>query len=252
MILKLLLPLLLVIAMTLVMWKTSAWRLTASLNQRASPLREPKISAYADRMARELGLQQVSVKVFDDPGLNGLAAPGGGIYITRGFVEKYRRGEVSAEEIASVIAHELGHVDLGHARRRMVDFTGLTAARFATIAILGRFIPVIGWWIGMLLAGLAATAIGAGLSRKDEFEADAFAAALLTRIGIGAEPQMSLLRKLGHGHAHGQTPSWMMSHPRPDQRVAAIAEFARRWRDVDKGTDEDGNKGGGGGPRPLA
>jgi metalloprotease len=234
MIVKLLLPLLVALAMGVVMWKTSAWRLSQTLNQKSSRLRDPRISQYADRMASELGLSNVDVHVFDEPSLNGLAAPDGRIFITRGFVDKYRAGEVSAEEIASVIAHELGHVDLGHSRRRMLDFSGMTAFRFATIVLLGRFIPVIGPWIGMIIAGAAAAAIGAGLSRKDEFEADAFAAALLTRIGVGAEPQMSLLRKLGHGHAHNDSPSWLRSHPRPDERVAAIAEFARRWRDTDK------------------
>jgi putative metalloprotease len=43
--------------------------------------------------------------------------------------------------MASVIAHEMGHVALGHARRRMIDFSGQNALRTALIMVLGRFIP---------------------------------------------------------------------------------------------------------------
>ena len=42
-------------------------------------------------------------------------------------------GEVSAGEIASVIAHELGHVALGHSRKRMIDFSGQNAMRVAWV-----------------------------------------------------------------------------------------------------------------------
>jgi metalloprotease len=46
--------------------------------------------------------------------------------MTRGFLNRKVRGEVTAEELAAVIAHEMGHVALGHTRRRMIDFTGRT------------------------------------------------------------------------------------------------------------------------------
>ena len=41
-----------------------------------------------------------------------------------------------------MIAHELGHVALGHSRRRMIDFSGQNALRTALTWCLGRFIPV--------------------------------------------------------------------------------------------------------------
>ena len=69
--------------------------------------------------------------------VNGLAAPDGRIFITRGFYNKFRQGAVSAEELASVIAHELGHVALGHSRRRMIDFSGQNALRTALSMVLG-------------------------------------------------------------------------------------------------------------------
>ena len=59
-------------------------------------------------------------------------------------------------------------------------------------AFLSRFLPFIGVWI----ANMISTALMARLSRRDEFEADAYATALLIKSGIGTAPQKSLFRKL--------------------------------------------------------
>lgn len=137
------------------------------------------------------------------------------------------RGEVSAEELASVIAHELGHVALGHMRRRMIDFTGQNAVFVMLSAILNRYLPFIGIWIANFLA----SALMARLSRRDEFEADAYASALLIKAGIGTAPQKSLFRKLEAltaNHSEG-VPAWMLSHPKTAERIAAIEANEARW-----------------------
>ena len=85
--------------------------------------------------------------------------------------EYYLSMGLTAEELASVIAHELGHVALGHMRRRMIDFTGQNAVFVVLSAVLNRFLPFIGIWIARLLSG----ALAARLSQRDEYEADAYA-----------------------------------------------------------------------------
>ena len=95
-------------------------------------------------MAEALGVERIRVHIYEVAPINGLAAPDGRIFITRGFYEQYRAGTVSAEELASVIAHELGHVALGHSRRRMIDFSGQNAIRMALATVLNRFLPGLG------------------------------------------------------------------------------------------------------------
>ena len=97
-------------------------------------------------------LPEVRVHVFDVPAVNGLAAPDGRIFLTRGFVAQVQAGRVSEEEIASVIAHELGHVALGHTRRRMIDFTGQNAVFVMLSAVLNRFLPGLGVLIANFLS----------------------------------------------------------------------------------------------------
>lgn len=226
------LPFVLAALYGLLMWHFSAWRTKRQLDQQSSLLADPVLSKLTQRMASALDLPRIRVHVFEIEPVNGLAAPDGRIFLTRGFLRAYHAGQVTAEEMASVIAHELGHVALGHVRRRMIDFSGQNALGMALAMVLNRVIP----GLGALVAGGLVTMLAARLSRADEFEADAYAAALLTRAGIGTAPQKSLLAKIGAlTGARGTPPAWIASHPKAEDRIAAIAAMEDRWRSLPPG-----------------
>lgn len=220
-------PILLAIAYALASYRFSVWRTKRELDARSTALADPRLKQLTDRLARALDLPRIPVHIYEIDPVNGLAAPDGRIFITRGFYRKFQTGEISAEEMASVIAHELGHVALGHARRRMIDFSGQNALRTALAMVLSRFLPGIGVW----LANGLTTLLAARLSRGDEYEADEYAAALLTKAGIGTGPQKSLFRKLDAltQSRAGVAPAWLMSHPRTDERIAAIERLEAKW-----------------------
>lgn len=220
-------PILLALLYGLVYWHFSAWKTARELDDNATILSDPKLKALADRLARAVDLRRIRVHVYETPTINGLAVPDGRIFITRGFLNRYQAGEVSAEELASVIAHELGHVALGHTRRRMIDFSGQNAVRVALGAVLGRLLP----GVGVFIANALVSMLAAGLSRKDEYAADEYAAALLTKAGIGTAPQKALLSRLGDlTGARGAPPVWLASHPPITDRVRAIEALEARWR----------------------
>ncbi|MGY3437130.1 MULTISPECIES: M48 family metalloprotease [unclassified Marinovum] len=220
-------PILLAVLYALAMYHFSAWRTRKELDSRSTELADPTLRKLTDRMAAALDLARIKVHIYEIDPVNGLAAPDGRIFITRGFFRKYRNGEVTAEELASVIAHELGHVALGHSRRRMIDFSGQNALRTALGMVLSRFLPGIGVWI----AGALTSLLAARLSRSDEYEADAYAAALLTKAGIGVAPQISLFHKLDALTASrsGAMPAWLMSHPKTAERIAELQKLDGRW-----------------------
>ena len=141
------LPILLAVLYGIAMYRFSAWRTARELDARSTELADPRLKDMSDRMARALDLPRIRVHIYEIDPVNGLAAPDGRIFITRGFYRKFQSGDVTAEELASVIAHELGHVALGHSRRRMIDFSGQNAMRAALTMVLGRFIPFIGPWL---------------------------------------------------------------------------------------------------------
>lgn len=221
------LPILLAVLYGLAMYRFSVWRTSKELDAKSTVLADPTLQHMSAQMARALDLPRIKVHIYEIEPVNGLAAPDGRIFITRGFYNKFRAGEVTAEELASVIAHELGHVALGHSRRRMIDFSGQNAMRAALGMVLGRFIPGIGIW----LANTLTTMLAAKLSRSDEYEADAYAAALLTKAGIGIAPQISLFRKLDAltKSGGGRAPAWLLSHPKTEERIAALSTLKSKW-----------------------
>ncbi|BBU56750.1 peptidase M48 [Mameliella alba] len=220
-------PILLALAYGLIYYRFSAWRTAKELDAQSTELADPRLKRLTDRMADALDLPRIRVNIYEIDPINGLAAPDGRIFITRGFYRKYQQGEVSAEELASVIAHELGHVALGHTRRRMIDFSGQNALRTALAMVLGRILP----GIGVLIANGLASLLAARLSRSDEYEADAYAAALLTKAGIGVAPQKSLFSKLEDltRTRAGAVPAWLMSHPKTSERIKALEVLEARW-----------------------
>ena len=223
-------PILLAVLYAVVMMRFSVWQTKKTLDARSRPLVDPEIAALSARMANAMDLPQIKVHVYDIDAVNGLAAPDGRIFLTRGFLEKKSRGDVSAEELASVIAHEIGHVALGHMRRRMIDFTGQNAVFVMLSALLNRYVPFVGVWI----ANIISSALMARLSRRDEFEADAYASALLIKSGIGTEPQKTLFTKLGAltGNRAQGVPAWLLSHPGTEDRIKAIEANEDRWKQV--------------------
>lgn len=220
-------PIFLAIIWAVIMYYMSAWRTKSEMDQKSTVLNDPPLEALTNKMADVLDLRQIKVHVYEIEPVNGLAVPDGRIFITRGFMKKYYDGEVTAPELASVIAHELGHVALGHTKRRMIDFSGQNAIRVALAMFLSRFLG----GLGVMIANTLTKMLAARLSRNDEYEADAYAAALLTKSGIGVEHQISLFEKLGTlTGVGGQPMAWMMSHPKTEDRIEAIEDLRENWR----------------------
>lgn len=222
---KLLLPILLAVGWAYAMHRMSIGRLSADLDQNSKPIDDPELEAIVRRIGRQVEIDHLQAHMYRMDAINGLAAPDGRIFITTGLFERYKRGEVTAGEVAAVIAHELGHVARGHHKRRMIDWTGQNAARMALGMVLSRVIPFIGFYIANILSSL----LMAKLSRRDEFEADEYASALMMSAGLGVGPQISLFQKLAKLSPSGKGVAWLMSHPPTEDRIAAIEARSQKW-----------------------
>ena len=220
-------PIILPFVYGLAMFRLSAWRLNRTLKNQSSLLADKQLLKPIQRLADALDLESISVNIYEIEPINGLAAPDGKIFITRGFYNKFTSGEITGNELASVIAHELGHVALGHSRRRMIDFSGQNALRMALGSILSRIIPGLGGIIANFLSNL----LMARLSRTDEFEADEYASALMMKSGIGVEHQISMFEKLEKlsGNNANLQPAWLLSHPKTKKRIEKIEENLLKW-----------------------
>ncbi|MBL9139687.1 MAG: M48 family metallopeptidase [Verrucomicrobiales bacterium] len=150
--------------------------------------------------------------------------------------------QLSEAEIESVLAHEIGHFRLRHVPKLMAWSTLSTLAGFACLAWLAEqswFYAAFGFAtpampVAFLLFGLLSdvgtfwlTPLGNVLSRKFEYEADAFAA---TAVGDAA-PGITGLRKLHEKNLANLTPhpwysGFHYSHPTLVEREGALKAWA--------------------------
>ena len=209
----------------------SSRNLDKKLEKKSQVFNDPVIESYLKVFQSILDLRKLKVFVLNEKQINGLVTPNGNIYITQGFINQYKSGKVSGVELTSVIAHELGHLALGHTKKRMITFSAISAISLLFSTLLSRLIPYFGSIIGRYIS----QALISGLSRKDEFEADSYAAALLIKSGIGTAPQISLLKKLEQltGIVSSNV-TWTLSHPSPEQRINAIQNLEASWMTVIK------------------
>ena len=204
----------------------SSKSLSKKLEKKSKIFHDPVIDSYLKAFQSILDLGKLQVFVLNEKQINGLVTPNGNIYITQGFIKQYKLGKVSGVELTTVIAHELGHLALGHTKKRLITFSAISAISMVISTILSRLLPYIGAIIGRYLSQILIS----GLSRKDEFEADSYAAALLIKSGIGTAPQISLLKKLEQltGIVSSNV-TWTLSHPSPEQRINAIQNLEASW-----------------------
>ena len=212
----------------------SSRNLDKKLEKKSQVFNDPVIESYLKVFQSILDLRKLKVFVLNEKQINGLVTPNGNIYITQGFINQYKSGKVSGVELTSVIAHELGHLALGHTKKRMITFSTISAISLVFSTLLSRLIPYFGSIIGRYIS----QALISRLSRKDEFEADSYAAALLIKADIGTAPQISLLKKIEKlTGIISSNITWTLSHPSPEQRIEAIRKLEASW--ITKITDQN-------------
>ena len=56
----------------------------------------------------------------------------------------------------------------------------------------------------------------------------------MTKAGFGVTPQIELFHKLETltGAVAGRPPAWLLSHPKTEERIAAIRALESRWQDA--------------------
>lgn len=105
--------------------------------------------------------------------VNAFAVPGGYVYFYTPILKHFQ----SESELASVLAHEVGHIVLHHSRERMVKAAG---ASMIIDALLGD-------GIGALLATLGTNVWLMQHSQENEFEADSMAFYYTDKLKISSQ-----------------------------------------------------------------
>jgi predicted Zn-dependent protease len=164
----------------------------------------------------------ISIIEMSDP--NAFALPGGRMLVTEALLEQ----AASENELAFVLAHELGHVEARDPLR------GLGRGVLVALAL-----ATIGASDGSAVAGTAASLGERAFSREQESAADRFALARVhAEYGhvAGASDFLRRLPDAGPASAADRATTWLATHPRSDHRVAELEALARAAGYASEGT----------------
>ncbi len=217
----------------------------AELNSELNLVNDPIVVDYIEQLGASLiaaltdDFYEIRFRVIYSDALNAFAIAGGNIYVTTGAILASR----NVAELASIMAHEIAHVQSGHIRshfqrfrnsRATAEFTGITLALLTGNPFLAG--------AGDVAANLGSSAYIAAHTREAEREADSLAFQLLVTAGFDPRSQLTLLSRLQVASLERELPMpFLLSHPLPAERVAdtrvrlETVDAGERWRVNDEG-----------------
>ena len=163
--------------------------------------------------------ESLNVYLVDRPEVNAFAHVGGHIYVYKGLVNKLKK----EPELCFVLAHEVGHLELGHCK--------------ALVTYSARAKQVAGN-VGEL-AQVAYSMVSVGYSEDCEYDADAWGAEAIEKLGyskndaikalnlVGGENQIDRTQKKSIpadplNELAGQIDSHFQTHPEIEKRIARL------------------------------
>jgi STE24 endopeptidase len=218
--------------------------LIAPLFNRFSPLPEGALRTRLEALARDAGFRTRGLFVMDASRRSGHGnAYFAGLFRPRIVLFDTLAREMSVEEAAAVLAHEIGHYRARHVHKRLAVSI---LAELVTLWVLSRLVgwpplfaafgfPAPSFHAAVALVSLCGGAftfflapLENALLRRHEYEADRYSASLARAPAALRTALLKLARQnLGNLHPHPWYSAWHDSHPALVERLAAIGQLTR-------------------------
>ncbi|RCJ18495.1 peptidase [Nostoc sp. ATCC 43529] len=169
------------------------------------------VNSYVEQIGRRLAANSdrpnlpYTFQVVEDDAINAFATLGGYVYVHTGLL----KAADNEAELASVIAHEIGHIGGKHLVKQMRQKA--IASGVASATGLDRNTAIN---IGVELA------LNRPRSRQDEYDADKRGLKTLTRAGYAQSGMVSFMQKLLK--KGGSVPTFLSTHPGTSDRIANL------------------------------
>ncbi|MDJ0526076.1 MAG: M48 family metallopeptidase [Microcystis sp. M53600_WE12] len=191
--------------------------------------KDARINQYVQEIGQRLATTSdrpdlpYTFQVVRDNSINAFATMGGFIYLHTGLIKTAD----NEAELASVIAHEIGHIVGRHSITQLRN----TALAQGLLSAAGLDTKT---WV-QLAVNLAYNLPN---SRKDELEADRLGLNNLAEAGYAAKAMISLMGKLAQ--QGGSTPTILSTHPATSDRILALQKQLNSVNNrQNQGLDED-------------
>ncbi|WP_332816462.1 M48 family metallopeptidase [Ramlibacter sp.] len=147
--------------------------------------------------------------------INAFCMPGGKIAVFTGILEQL---QLTDDEAAMVIGHEIAHAVREHARARIAkeQGTGALLSLGAQLFGLGQ--------LGDVAASIGTQLLTLRFSREDEIEADLIGLEMGARAAYVPQAAVALWEKMGRASGGNQGPAFLSTHPTGPDRLARLRE----------------------------
>ncbi|MFM7217443.1 MAG: M48 family metallopeptidase [Bacteroidota bacterium] len=172
------------------------------------PVVTAPIDSILDKICTANGLDRSIVKahlVLSEE-VNACALPGGHLVVFSALIKDCK----SANELAGVLAHEVGHIEKGHVTKKLIREFGTSV--LVSVSSGKADLPMIKEMLGSLT--------GSAYDRAFEREADLTAVTYLNTSGIDPAGFADFMDRVSKEEP--STFSWMASHPDAKERAAYI------------------------------
>ena len=204
--------------------------LMRALRRDAVILEDPEVETYLQGLGQRVvahsdgGPERFTFFVVQDPRINAFAAPGGLILVTRGLLKCCQ----NEDELAAVLAHEIGHVEKQHGLRAIK--TGRLNSALTILAVeagknlAGEQLAEVTQAFDESINDITGTLMNSGYSRKLEYEADAAAVAILKQSGYQPGALAAMLENMAKNWDASRR-DFAATHPAPADRLAELRKI---------------------------
>lgn len=166
--------------------------------------------------------------IVESPQINAMSAPGGYVFVSSGFLKLLP----DEDSLAAVLAHEVAHVVKRHgvnaiSNSALFSALGAFTKVSASIAVSnsGTSLPLseITDVFGDSVTGVTDKLLTSGFDRSQEYEADLYAANLLSKAGYNPSALIKVLEILNQ-HTSSDKSGWYATHPDPEDRIDELED----------------------------
>jgi len=164
--------------------------------------------------------------ILDSDDINAFAAPSGFVFVTRGAL----RCCENEGQLAAVLSHEVGHVQLKHGLRaikgsRYSEFGAIVVMEAGKALTDSEFSQLVESFEGTI-SDITTTMINNGYSRSLEEDADKSAVTIMKRVGYDPVSLVNMLGTMDKKLKPGGM-DFAKTHPSPKNRISYLADLVK-------------------------
>jgi predicted Zn-dependent protease len=191
------------------------------IKQQTSTVRSDRLNQYVRCVATAI-TQEVApgtnwdINLFQDPSANAFALPGRHLGVNTGILKVAQ----NQHQLATVIGHEVAHVQANHANARISTAYATQAGLALAQVLAGTASTEKQQLLGLLGVG-AQVGVLLPYGRSQESEADILGLEYMARAGFDPRQSIDLWQNMARG-SRGQPPEFLSTHPSHSTRIEQL------------------------------